>query len=279
MSDWLCNLKLSRRDRRKNYKLARALSLVELLVVIAIIAILAALLLPALARAKEKAHAVVCLSNQKQNLLSYRLALEHDSKACFQPLNAYDGWFNGPDVGLNGCWVCPCAPIKPIPTGQTYISYTIGDFQTAWSYIWGRPELRSSSYSCNLWLFQGFDIVEIALGHSPFRSENEVAQPSKTPVLVDGAWIGVTPTATDPPAKNLYTGDFPEPTSMHNLNLPRHKGRTVPVPRNWPISAPLPGGVNVGFFDGHAEATKLDQLWQLYWHRDYVPPGKRPGLQ
>jgi prepilin-type N-terminal cleavage/methylation domain-containing protein/prepilin-type processing-associated H-X9-DG protein len=64
-------------------------SLIELLVVIAIVSLLAALLLPALARAKEKGRQIACLGNLEQFGLALQL-YSGDSDA-FYPPNPDDG--------------------------------------------------------------------------------------------------------------------------------------------------------------------------------------------
>jgi len=103
----------------KTRALPPAFTLIELLVVIAIIAILASLLLPGLARAKEKACITKCVSNQRQISMGYHLYATDNAE--FLPVAGNEDLTQG--VG----WVAPSRWFLEI---GPYISRTETNYKT-----------------------------------------------------------------------------------------------------------------------------------------------------
>lgn len=253
--------------------------MIELLVVIAIIVILTGLLLSAFANSNENAKTTACRMNQRQINLSYLTAVA-DAKGRFDLHNEIDDWFNSEYGRLGGPWICPNAPIISVPGavhGSTSINLVYGTVRSAltmdpwWNQGW--PGVRASSYTLNDWLFSavrnGFQGDTTVLRQ--FFTEAQISQPVLTPVLGDGVDVSqpvyenydVPPDISNPES---------HPGTFMYFAIPRHGHHPNSFPKQWPYGRPLPGAVNISFYDGHGEQVKLPRLWQLYWHNYWQPP-------
>jgi prepilin-type N-terminal cleavage/methylation domain-containing protein len=226
------------RDRPRGGNRTRGFTLIELLVVIAIIGILASLLLPALARAKQKAQAATCMSNLRQCGFSLQMYVD-DNNNCL-PGPCWMGAQATYDVNSDPELIFHLAPYLslPLPSDQMYTAdvFVCPGFRQQAPPDTSQMEGRVC-YLLNSDVDPGPAVVP------PFGHPNVTGDPLVTPMTMTALSTYASPAATFA-MTDVDKVNVPDPTVTWQADIPYR---------------PVHGSIrNELHFDWHVEKKKVD---------------------